>query len=110
MAQSQATMAATKLSTIPTLAMLPIEILLLPKIIAFGGVAIGSIKAQLLAMVTGTTKINGSMPRFSATCPTTGTITTVRARLLMTSVNIKAENVKIPISTRIEKVTLPAML
>ena len=49
-----------------------IENLFAPKTIAFGGVATGSIKAQLAARTTGMVRETGSTPIDTATAPTTG--------------------------------------
>ena len=43
-----------------------------PKTIAFGGVATGSINAQLAANTTGIVKATGATPIATATAPTTG--------------------------------------
>ena len=67
MAQSQASMAATKFNISPTLTILDMDSWPLPNTMALGGVAMGNMKAQLLAMVTGTTNNNGSMPHATAT-------------------------------------------
>ena len=53
---------------------------------AFGGVAIGSIKAQLLAIVTGINKCNTGISRPMAIPATTGANTATKATLLMISV------------------------
>ena len=57
-----------------------------PNTIAFGGVATGSINAQLAAMVAGITSISGSMPRPTATANSTGIKVAVVAVLLVSSV------------------------
>ena len=49
-------------------------------------------------MVTGTTRSRGSISQFTATCATTGTITTVKAKLLMTSVKNNDKTTNPPIS------------
>ena len=43
-----------------------------PNTIALGGVATGSMKAQLAAKTTGIVKAIGAMPNATATAPTTG--------------------------------------
>ena len=43
-----------------------------PKTIALGGVATGSINAQLAANTTGIVKATGAIPSATATAPTTG--------------------------------------
>lgn len=53
---------------------------------AFGGVATGSIKAQLAARQTGTVKDTGRTPMPTATAPNTGRKVEVVATLLVTSV------------------------
>ena len=53
---------------------------------AFGGVAMGSIKAQLLAMVTGINTFNIGMFKPIAIPATTGASTATRATLLISSV------------------------
>ena len=53
---------------------------------AFGGVAIGIIKAQLAARHTGTVKDTGNIPRPIATAPNTGKNVDVVATLLVISV------------------------
>ena len=78
--------AATRLSTTPTRTMVDMRRRPLPNTIALGGVAIGSMNAQLLAIVTGTTRSKGFMSQDSAIWATTGTMTTVSAKLLITSV------------------------
>ena len=62
-AHNQATAAAARLSTTPTRTMVAMR-RRPPNTIALGGVAIGSMNAQLLAIVTGTT-------RAADACPTT---------------------------------------
>ncbi len=57
-----------------------------PKTIAFGGVATGSMNAQLAASVTGTVSMIGSKPASSAIAPTTGRNVAVVAVLLVSSV------------------------
>ena len=56
------------------------------KTIAFGGVATGSIKAQLAASVTGTQSTSGSIPDEAAIAAITGSNVAVVARLLVSSV------------------------
>lgn len=58
----------------------------LAKTMAFGGVAMGSIKAQLLAMVTGMSKYRIGTPRPIAIPATTGAKTATKATLLISSV------------------------
>ncbi len=57
-----------------------------PNTIAFGGVATGSMKAQLAASVTGTVMTIGSKPDSMAMAPTTGRKVAVVAILLVSSV------------------------
>ena len=63
-----------------------IENLFAPKTIAFGGVATGSIKAQLAARTTGMVRETGSTPIDIATAPTTGKNVLVVATLDVISV------------------------
>ena len=53
---------------------------------AFGGVATGSINAQLAASVTGTHNTNGSMPDCAAIAAMTGRKVAAVAKLLVSSV------------------------
>ena len=75
-----------------------IENLFAPKTIAFGGVATGSIKAQLAARQTGTVRETGRTPMPTATAPNTGRKVEVVATLLVTSVkkiiNAATANIK----------------
>src|SRR3970040_474418 len=57
-----------------------------PYTIAFGGVATGSMNAQLAASAAGTASINGSTPIAVASDPTTGRNAAVVAVLLVSSV------------------------
>ena len=57
-----------------------------PKTIALGGVATGSINAQLAAKTTGIVKATGAIPRATATAPTTGKNVDVVATLDVISV------------------------
>ena len=57
-----------------------------PYTMAFGGVATGSIKAQLAAKTTGIVKTSGAIPIATATAPKTGKKVEVVATLLVTSV------------------------
>jgi hypothetical protein len=57
-----------------------------PKTIAFGGVATGSINAQLAAKTTGMVSATGAIPRATATAPTTGKKVEVVATLDVISV------------------------
>ena len=57
-----------------------------PKTIAFGGVATGSINAQLAANTTGIVKATGATPIATATAPTTGKNVEVVATLDVISV------------------------
>ena len=56
------------------------------KTIALGGVATGSMNAQLAAIVIGTVRNRGDMPSCSAIAPITGSRVAVVARLLVSSV------------------------
>ena len=76
-----------------------------PKTIALGGVATGSINAQLAAKTTGTVKAIGAMPRATATAPTTGKNVEVVATLEVISVK-KIINVATA-STRTKGGTFP---
>ena len=80
-----------------------------PKTIAFGGVATGSINAQLAASGIGATRIIGLMPISTAMAPTTGRKVAVVAILLVNSVKkiiiavistTIATSGSVPISTR----------
>ena len=66
-----------------------IENLFAPKTIAFGGVATGSMKAQLAARTTGMVRETGSTPIDTATAPTTGKNVLVVATLDVISVRKK---------------------
>ena len=57
-----------------------------PNTIAFGGVATGSMNAQLAARTTGIVKATGAIPRATATAPTTGKNVDVVATLEVISV------------------------
>ena len=57
-----------------------------PNTIALGGVATGSIKAQLAAKTTGIVKAIGAIPKATATAPTTGKKVEVVATLEVISV------------------------
>ena len=57
-----------------------------PNTIALGGVATGSMKAQLAAKTTGIVKDIGAMPKATATAPTTGKKVEVVATLDVISV------------------------
>ena len=56
-----------------------------PNTIAFGGVATGSINAQLAANTTGIVKATGATPIATATAPTTGKNVEVVATLAAVS-------------------------
>ena len=58
----------------------------LAKTIAFGGVATGSMNAQLAARTTGIVRATGAIPRATATAPTTGRNVDVVATLEVISV------------------------
>ena len=75
-----------RLSTNPALIIIGILNKPEPKTIAFGGVATGSIKAQLAAKVTGAANIIGLMPISIAIAPITGRNVAVVATLLVSSV------------------------
>lgn len=77
---------ATRLSNIPALTISFTSIKPLAKTMAFGGVAMGSIKAQLLAIVTGMSRYTIGIPRPIAIPATTGANTATKATLLMSSV------------------------
>ena len=76
----------TMLSIIPARTIFGIVSIPEPKTIAFGGVATGSMKAQLAAKVTGTASTIGSKPDSMAMAPTTGRNVAVVAMLLVSSV------------------------
>ena len=57
-----------------------------PNTIALGGVATGSINAQLAANTTGIVRATGAIPRATATAPTTGKNVEVVATLEVISV------------------------
>ena len=79
-------MSRTKMPTIfsnrPARAILGIVSMPDPKTMAFGGVATGSMNAQLAANVTGTVRTIGSKPDSIAIAPTTGRKVAVVAVLL----------------------------
>ena len=79
-----------------------------PKTIALGGVATGSINAQLAAKTTGMVKAIGAMPRATATAPTTGKNVEVVATLEVISVK-KIINVATA-STSIKGGTFPRIV
>ena len=61
---------------------------------AFGGVAMGNIKAQLLAMVTGMSKYKSGISKPIAIPATTGAKTATRATLLINSVIKSIKRIK----------------
>ncbi len=73
---------------------------MLLKNIALGGVATGSMKAQLAAIVTGTASTSGSIPSSTANAATTGSSVAVVATLLVSSVR-KTTRLVIAITSRI---------
>merc|ERR1711971_752646 len=70
----------------PVFAMVAMVTRPLEKTMAFGGVAIGSMKALLAASVAGRRSRPGSMPMEQASLPSTGRRTVAVATLLVTSV------------------------
>ncbi len=75
-----------RLSHIPILAISGIRILLLPKMIAFGGVATGIMNAQDAEIVAGIINMKGCRPVATATAAKIGRIISVVAVFEVTSV------------------------